>query len=76
MGNVESASKKFENFSIFWMKSDQKFGQFGQKLDESFWQKTLQHAVQMNGVPSFTVKNMSISNLTVKTGLKNIPFAL
>ena len=41
-----------------------------------FWQQLSSHAAQLNGLPSINAKKISISKLTVKRGLKNIPFAI
>ena len=54
MGNVESVSKKFKNFSSF---SDKNWP------ENYFWQKLSQHAAQLNGVPSMNAKILPIRSL-------------
>ena len=67
MGNVESVSKKFKNFSFFDENWQEKY----------FWQKLSQHVAQLNGVPSINAKKKFWQfEASVKTRLKNIPFAL
>ena len=63
MMNVDSVSKKFKFFDENWP-------------ENYFCQKLPQHAAQLNGVSSINEKFFSISKLTIKAGLKDLPFAL
>ena len=65
MGNVESVSKKFKNFSFFWQKLAGKL----------FLAKTITTRRSTEWCSIDECKNITNSKLTVKTGLKNIPSA-
>ena len=53
MGNVESVSKKFKNFSFFDENWPEKY----------FWQKVLQQAAKLKGVSSLNAKILAFQSL-------------